>query len=140
LAAFCDIGSQSILEFFACCQGLKGVKFVSALGMKDCLFCKIVSKSEPAEFVYEDELVVGFKSKFPNAPIHWLFVPREHIEDFHKASDEVVLRIKKVISGEVEKNGWTKDGYRIVVNGGTAKMVPHLHFHLLAKVSLDREV
>jgi histidine triad (HIT) family protein len=92
------------------------------------------------EFVYEDELVVGFKSKFPNAPIHWLFVPREHIEDFHKASDEVVLRIKKVISGEVEKNGWTEDGYRIVVNGGTAKMVPHLHFHLLAKVSLDREV
>lgn len=98
----------------------------------DCTFCRIVNGELPGEFVYQDELIVGFESKFPKAPIHWLFVPRKHISDFHKASDEVVLRIKKIISEQVEKNGWVKDGYRIVVNGGTAKMVPHLHFHLLA--------
>lgn len=108
--------------------------------MKDCLFCKIISGDEPGEFVYQDELIVGFKSKFPKAPVHLLFIPREHIEDFHLVDDEIVLRIKKVISEEIKRNNWVKDGYRIVVNGGSAKMVPHLHFHLLGKVSLDREV
>lgn len=106
----------------------------------DCAFCRVVNGEVPSEFVYQDELIVVFKSIDPKAPIHWLFVPRNHVADFHEASDEVVLRIKRVISEQVKKNNWAKDGYRIVVNGGTAKMVPHLHFHLLAKVSLDREV
>lgn len=106
----------------------------------DCTFCRVVNGELPGEFVYQDDLIAVFKSIDPKAPIHWLFVPKEHVGDFHEATDEVVLRIKKVISEEVEKNGWVKDGYRVVINGGTAKMVPHLHFHLLAKVSLDREV
>ncbi len=109
--------------------------------MKDCVFCRIILGEVPTEFIYQDDLIVGFKDKSSKSnEIHWLFVPREHVSDFHLASDEIILRIKKVISEEIVKNKMADDGYRIVVNGGTAKMVPHLHFHLLGKVSLDREV
>ena len=48
--------------------------------MAECLFCKIVSKEIPTDFVYEDENVIAFRDINPQAPTHILVIPKEHIE------------------------------------------------------------
>ncbi|MDP3998589.1 MAG: HIT domain-containing protein, partial [bacterium] len=50
--------------------------------MEDCIFCKIAKKELPAKFVYEDGEIVVFPDVNPKAPIHFLIIPRSHIEDF----------------------------------------------------------
>ena len=47
--------------------------------MSDCLFCKIANKEIPSQCVYEDELVFAFKDIEPQAPVHILIIPKEHI-------------------------------------------------------------
>jgi len=108
--------------------------------MKDCLFCKIARKEIPAEFVYEDEDIAVFEDKNPKAPLHLLFVPKEHVEELGEAKDMIVLSIKKKIADIVGERWLIEKGYRVVVNGGTARAVPHLHFHLLGGVDVGRNV
>lgn len=108
--------------------------------MEDCLFCKIVTGKIPAEIVYQDEKIVAFKDIAPKAPVHYLFVPREHVRDLVDASDELVLAIRNKMVDKVKELGLLEKGYRIVVNGGAAKAVPHLHVHLLGEVSRARQV
>ena len=108
--------------------------------MKDCIFCSIAKKSAPAKIVFEDDLIMGFESIAPYAPIHYLFIPKEHFDDFHELSDDMVTRIKGVISDKIGELELADQGYRIVVNGGIAKTVQHVHFHLLGKVSSDKDL
>lgn len=108
--------------------------------MEDCVFCKIVRGEILAEVVLQDDMVLAFKDINPKAPVHFVFVPKEHIGDFSDAGDEVILAIKKRILDQVKKFGLMGKGYRLVVNGGAAKAVPHLHVHLLGGVSVERQV
>lgn len=108
--------------------------------MEDCIFCQIVRGQVPTNFVYEDEKVAVFPDINPAAPVHLLFVPKEHIGDLSDAPDEMVLAIRNRIIAEVNRLGLVDKGYRIIVNGGTAKAVPHLHFHLLGQVKKERQV
>lgn len=108
--------------------------------MKDCVFCKIVCGEIPAEFVYQDEEIAVFPDVKPAAPIHFLFIPKKHVADLTEADDELVLRIKNKILEKVRELGLVEKGYRIVVNGGTAKAVPHLHWHLLGEIRAERKV
>ncbi|MFH1799124.1 MAG: histidine triad nucleotide-binding protein [Candidatus Omnitrophota bacterium] len=102
----------------------------------DCIFCKMVEKNVNAETVYEDEEVMAFKDLKPQAPVHFLFIPKKHISTLNDIScQDVVLignlfaRIKEV----AHKKGLDKDGYRVVVNCGknAGQEVFHLHAHLL---------
>lgn len=108
--------------------------------MEDCVFCKIVRGEVPAEVVFQDDTVLAFKDISPKAPVHFVFVPKEHVGDFSLASDRAVLAIKNAILDQVKKLGLVEKGYRIVINGGAAKAVPHLHAHLLGEVSVERKV
>lgn len=108
--------------------------------MENCVFCKIVRGEVPTNLIYQDEKVVVFPDINPTAPVHLLFVPREHIGDLNDAPDEMILAIKNRIIAEVDRLGLVDKGYRIIVNGGTAKAVPHLHFHLLGEVKVERKV
>jgi histidine triad (HIT) family protein len=100
--------------------------------MKDCIFCKIVRGEIPKEFAYEDETIVAFDDISPAAPVHLLIIPKKHIEDFFEVDDDKVhLAISHGIQKLIEKKGLDKKGYKIVVNGGGAQDVFHLHFHLL---------
>ena len=102
--------------------------------MSDCIFCKISKKEIPSAVVYEDDKIFAFNDIAPKAPIHILFIPRQHVATVAELDDLDVLRdlfaaMKKIA---VEK-GIDKSGYRIVVNHGqdAGQAVAHLHFHLL---------
>lgn len=103
--------------------------------MSDCLFCKIVGGEIPSKKVYEDELVYAFYDIDPQAPVHFLVIPKEHIQSVSAVNADncaVVGHIFKVISELAEQLGL--DSYRVVSNIGeqAGQSVLHLHFHVLS--------
>jgi len=110
---------------------------------EDCLFCKIIAKQIPADIIYEDENLLAFKDINPQAPLHILIVPHQHIATINDASNEdanllgtMILAAQKL----AKDNGVSEPGYRLVMNcneqGG--QTVFHIHLHLLAGRQLTR--
>ncbi|MEG0614317.1 MAG: histidine triad nucleotide-binding protein [Oscillospiraceae bacterium] len=102
----------------------------------DCLFCKIVAGEIPSTKVFEDETVYVFKDIEPAAPIHYLVIPKKHIDSVAKITPEnsaVVAHIFEIISN-LAKELNLADGFRVVTNTGDSagQSVKHLHFHLLS--------
>ena len=100
--------------------------------MNDCILCKIVKKEIPAEIVYESELVVAFPDIHPSADQHILIVPRQHIRGIRETRDiggDLLIEVYRAVVKLVDELSLKK--YRVVVNGGQAQQIPHLHFHLL---------
>ncbi len=108
--------------------------------MGTCVFCRIISGKLPADFVYKDNEIAIFPSINPSAPVHLIAIPTEHVENLDELSDTVLLKIRDKLMELVKEKKLDSKGYRIVTNGGVAKAVPHLHFHLLGEVSVNREV
>jgi len=103
--------------------------------MNDCIFCKIRDKIIPKEFTYEDEEIMVFPDIHPVAPIHLLIIPKKHIEDYiDHNEDKLILKMTKTIQNMVKKFALENQGYRIVVNGGGAQVIDHLHIHLMGKI------
>lgn len=105
--------------------------------MSDCLFCKIINGEIPSEKVYEDDKVYAFKDVNPQAPIHFLVVPKEHISsalELNDSNKDVVGHVFTVVSEIAKDMGFDKNGFRIVNNCGKdgGQTVGHLHFHVLA--------
>lgn len=103
----------------------------------DCLFCKIAAGEIPSTKVYEDEKVYAFLDIEPQAPVHIILIPKEHIASANELSDataETVGHIFAVAAKIAKEQGFAENGYRIVNNCGTdgGQTVGHLHFHLLA--------
>ena len=103
--------------------------------MDDCLFCKIIKGQIPSDFVYEDDEIVAFKDLNPQAPVHLLLIPKEHIEsadDINQDNSYLIGHIFEVANKLAKENKLEK-GYRIVNNckedGGQS--VNHIHFHLM---------
>lgn len=100
----------------------------------DCLFCKIVAGEIPSAKVYEDDLILAFKDIAPAAPVHVLFIPKNHlagVRDITADNADVVAHIFSVIPQVAKELGITD--YRVVSNNGpdACQSVQHLHFHLL---------
>ncbi len=108
--------------------------------MDDCIFCKIIKGEIPTDFVYQDDEIAVFSDVHPAAPTHLLFIPKNHIEELSDLTDETLIKIKNKLLEKVKELGLLDKGYRIVINGGSAKAVPHLHFHLMGPVGVEREV
>lgn len=101
----------------------------------DCLFCKIAAGEIPSKKAYEDEKVFAFYDIDPQAPVHILVIPKEHIQSVSQITpenQEIVGHIFTVIA-KLAKELNLEDGYRVVSNVGQqgGQSVPHLHFHLL---------
>ncbi len=105
--------------------------------MSECLFCQIVAGDIPARVVAESDRALAFYDVAPQAPVHVLVVPKEHVEsadavaaDHSGVVDALVLLAQRVADDE----GVRDSGYRLVLNvGADAQMsVAHLHLHLLA--------
>ena len=108
----------------------------------DCLFCKIINGEIPSSKVYEDELVYAFRDIEPQAPVHILIIPKEHIASANELIEEnasVVGHIFAVAAKLAKAEGIAEGGYRIVNNCGEdgGQTVKHLHFHMLGGRSLD---
>jgi histidine triad (HIT) family protein len=103
--------------------------------MSDCLFCKIASGEIPSTKVYEDELCYAFNDIAPQAPVHFLVIPKAHIPSvsgINASNSAVVAHIFEVIARLAAEKGMTS--YRVVSNIGeqAGQSVPHLHFHVLS--------
>ena len=108
--------------------------------MSDCLFCKIIAGEIPSNKVYEDELCYAFYDIAPQAPTHFLVVPKAHIQSVTAITPEnsaVVAHVFEVIALLSQELG-LENGYRVVTNCGKdgGQSVGHLHFHVLGKRSL----
>ena len=102
--------------------------------MSDCLFCKIAEGQIPSNKVYEDGLCLAFHDIDPQAPTHFLVIPKVHIASCAEITDEnnaVVAHLFAVIAKVTKELG--VESYRVVSNCGVdaGQTVPHLHFHVL---------
>ena len=103
--------------------------------MSDCLFCKIVAGEIPSGKVYEDDVCYAFNDIAPQAPTHFLVVPKAHIgsvSEVDSGNSAVVAHIFEVIAKLAKEKGM--DSYRVVSNIGeqAGQSVFHLHFHVLS--------
>jgi histidine triad (HIT) family protein len=111
----------------------------------ECIFCKIASGEIPSDIVYQDDEYIAFRDIQPQAPVHMLIVPREHISSVSELTDKqapfagrLILLAKQI----AEKEGIAESGYRLVINCGAegGQIVPHLHLHLLGGRKLSDEI
>lgn len=100
-----------------------------------CLFCKIIKKEVPSQILYENEKFIAFKDIAPKAPIHFLIVPKKHInsvahllENDRELMGELILTAKEIAR---EKN---IKGYKLLINVGRdgGQIIEHLHLHFLS--------
>lgn len=104
--------------------------------MADCIFCKIIAGEIPSDRIYEDEKVIAFRDIHPQAPVHFLVVPKEHIKSAAEITAEnsgIVAHCFEVIA-KLAVQEKLSDGFRVINNCGEAagQTVPHIHFHVLA--------
>lgn len=103
--------------------------------MVNCIFCKIASGEIPKEFTYQDGDVMVFPDIHPVKPVHLLIVPKKHISEFMAIEDHTLLaKIGHVIQQLIKEQKLEKRGHRIVINGGGAQDIDHLHVHLMGPV------
>lgn len=100
----------------------------------DCVFCKIVDGDIPSDTIYEDDQIIAFNDLDPQAPIHFLVIPKKHITSLATLDDsdrELISHIMVSIAKFAKDQGL--DSYRVVTNVGEdgGQTVPHLHFHVL---------
>lgn len=101
--------------------------------MEDCVFCEIIQKKSPAEFVYEDEEIIGIKTTKPEAPIHLLFIPKTHMEWKNDLDKDRTETFRKLIS-VAKKIAIDKDIFeacKIIFNIGKTGHISHIHLHLI---------
>lgn len=112
--------------------------------MNDCLFCRIIAGEIPSTKVYEDENVYAFRDINPQAPVHILVVPKQHIAcaaDITAENSAVVAHVFESIAKIAREEG-LDSGYRIINNCGEdgGQTVMHLHFHLIGREKLSEKI
>ena len=102
-----------------------------------CLFCKIIEGSVPAKVEYKDDRCFAFADIHPQAPVHILIAPREHLPSLAEAGEEqeqpALLGHLLQVAAHLARIRGVAKGYRIVINTGAegGQTVDHLHIHLL---------
>jgi histidine triad (HIT) family protein len=104
--------------------------------MDNCLFCRIIARQAPAKVVYEDDLVVAIEDAHPQAPVHLLVIPRQHLPSLKEATREhepLLGRLLTVAAQLARERGLESKGYRAVINSGSlaGQSIFHLHVHIL---------
>jgi histidine triad (HIT) family protein len=103
--------------------------------MSDCLFCRIVRGEIKAGIVYEDDAVLAFKDINPQAPVHYLVIPKKHITGVAGLAEADLALAGRCLAvcRDLARKEKIEDGYRVVSNSGAdaGQSVFHLHFHLL---------
>lgn len=106
-----------------------------------CIFCKIVNGEIPSKKIYEDDKVLAFHDISPEAPVHFLVIPKDHIQsvnDLTEKNSDIISHIFLVINKLVRELNVNETGYRIVNNCGKdgGQSVDHMHFHVLGQRDL----
>jgi histidine triad (HIT) family protein len=103
--------------------------------MPDCLFCNIIAGKIPARKVYEDERTFAFEDIDPQAPLHVLIIPKQHLAGLKEAQSEDadIIGYCHLVAARIAREHKVENGYRTVFNvgPGAGQSVFHLHLHLL---------
>jgi len=105
----------------------------------DCLFCRILRREIPAKVVAEDEYSIAFRDINPQAPVHVVVIPREHVASLDEARDPAMIGRLSLMAAEIARSeGIAENGYRTVINTNAAagQTVFHVHLHLLGGRSM----
>ncbi len=113
--------------------------------MENCLFCKIVRGEIPSTKVYEDDKVYAFRDINPQAPVHVLVIPKEHMANILECADldnGVMIALTKAIAVIARAEGIAESGFRVITNCGRdgAQSVGHFHLHLLGGKQLSEQM
>ena len=108
----------------------------------DCLFCRILRGEIPATIIYSDDRLVAFKDINPQAPLHALIIPRQHVESLNVLSgdhDALVGEMVRRAAAIAREHGYADRGFRTIfnTNADAGQTVFHIHLHLLAGRSLS---
>ncbi len=111
----------------------------------DCIFCKIVSGEIPAEIVFQNDEFLAFRDINPQAPVHILVIPKEHIPSLAQTSEkhEAFLgRLLLAANHIAGRENILDKGYRLVINCGPegGQVVPHLHLHVLGGRQMEDQL
>jgi histidine triad (HIT) family protein len=103
--------------------------------MSDCIFCRIARGEIPSKKVYEDEDIFAFHDINPQAPVHFMVIPKQHIASLNEADANHQAVLGKLMAklGELARSQGLTDGFRTIVNTGRIgrQEVYHLHVHIL---------
>jgi histidine triad (HIT) family protein len=103
--------------------------------MDDCIFCKIARGEIPSKKVYEDAEILGFHDINPQAPVHFMLIPKKHIASLSAVTpdDAGVLGRMLALSERLAREQGSPDGYRTIINTGRIgrQDVMHLHIHVI---------
>ena len=107
-----------------------------------CVFCKLARGTVRADIIYQDDQVVAFRDIHPQAPVHALVIPRNHLTALWEADEThapLLGHMLLVCNDIAQKEGVDQSGYRVVANVGrdAGQSVDHLHFHVLGGRKLD---
>ena len=110
----------------------------------NCIFCSIINGDIPSNKVYEDEICLAFHDINPQAPVHFLVVPKEHVasaDEINCENTKLVAHIFSVIP-EIAKKLDLTNGYRIITNVGEdgCQSVKHIHFHVVGGTKLSENM
>jgi histidine triad (HIT) family protein len=101
----------------------------------NCIFCKIARGQIPAKKIYDDDDVMAFHDIRPQAPVHFLLVPKAHIPTLYDAgaADQVALGKMLGLAGRLAREAGATDGFRTIINNGRVghQEVYHVHMHVL---------
>ncbi len=110
----------------------------------NCLFCSIINGEIPSSKVYEDDMCYAFRDINPQAPVHVLVVPKEHIESIDEVKTENVNAVAHILTviPTIARSEGLGDGYRVISNVGEngCQSVKHLHFHILGGKKLSENM
>ncbi|MEG0766827.1 MAG: histidine triad nucleotide-binding protein [Clostridia bacterium] len=113
--------------------------------MEGCIFCSIAEGKIPAKKVYEDEQVLAFYDVAPQAPVHVLVIPKQHVAnpvEGKRLPDAVLAKLLRVAAEVAETLDLKDRGFRIVINSGVdaCQSVQHLHVHVLGGRAMGAEM
>lgn len=102
----------------------------------DCIFCSIIRKEGVSDIVFEDDDIIAFRDIAPQAPVHILVVPKQHVEKISDLSDSDAPLLGALINRArilAKEQGVSKSGYRLVFNCGDegGQIIDHIHLHLI---------
>jgi len=103
--------------------------------MSDCIFCKIVEGRIPSRKVFEDDDMLAFHDINPLAPVHFMIIPKKHVDSLAHVGPEHVQVLGRMMAkaGELAREQGSPDGFRTIVNTGRIgrQDVYHLHIHII---------
>ena len=101
---------------------------------ENCLFCRIVKGEIPAKIVAQTDACIAFRDVNPQAPVHVLVIPRQHVPSLNETNDAALVGRLVLLAAEIARSeGIAESGYRTVINtnADAGQTVFHIHLHLL---------